>query len=550
MTTTPLDEEIRLDALHALEILDTEPEPAFDRITRVVRNIFDAPMATISFVDRDRQWFKSRAGVADAETPRSVSFCTHTILQKEVMVVEDAHGDPRFSASPLVCGNPNVRFYAGAPLRTRDGQNLGALCVMDTVARPNLTKVQRAILADLAEIVVEECDSRRKEQELRAAKENADRANEEKGNFLSRASHELRTPMNAVLGFTQLLELDELSDDQRSNVDRILRAGKHLLKLVNEILEISRIEAGRLGIELEPVKIGEAIREAAEFLEPLLRESRIDLRVETPGCVHMVLADQQKLIQVFLNLLSNGIKYNRPNGHIAVVQERIGGDQLRIKFTDTGNGISKEDQKKLFQPFERLGAERTKTPGTGLGLSLTKKMVELMDGSIGVESTPGSGSTFWVQFVLFQAVPEGLAAEQPQPVDAPETGPTVLYIEDAVVSIHLIKGILKRARLKSGAPLRLISAMQGNLGLEMARIHAPDLILLDLHLPDLSGIQVLNQLQADPRTSAIPVVVLTGDPLPGTKGQVLESGALACLSKPVDVTQFLDTVSHILEEST
>lgn len=546
----PVNEYARLRALNALEILDTPPQPAFDRITRLVRDIFRVPMAAISFVDRDRQWFKSRIGLADGETPRSWSFCARTILGDEVLVVPDALSDPRCVASPLVCGDPGIRFYAGAPLRAQGGYNLGSLCIMDTAAHPDLDARERGILADLADVVVEECMSRRKEQELLAAKDDAERANRAKGQFLSRASHELRTPMNAVLGFTQLLELDELSDVQRSNVDRILKAGKHLLKLVDEVLDISRIEAGGRALELEPVRIAEAIREASEFVEPMLEERKISLRIEAPPEPGWsVLADQQKLVQVFLNLFSNAIKYNREHGNVTVTQEAVG-DRIRIKVADTGNGISAEQQTKLFQPFERLGAERTKVPGTGLGLALSKKMVELMGGSIGVESVPGSGSAFWVQFPRFDTTPADQASEQPPLASPAATGPTVLYIEDAVVSIHLIRGILKRARIKGGSTVRLISAMQGNLGLEMACAHAPDLILLDLHLPDLSGVQVLNRLKADARTSSIPVVVLTADPLPGTHGQVLDAGALACLSKPVDVPQFLETVSHLLEEVT
>lgn len=544
--TEPLDEIDRLKALHALEILDTPPEAAFDRITRLARDIFGVPMATISLVDKDRQWFKSRIGIEAQETPRSISFCARTILGHDVMVVPDAVADARFAASPLVCEDPGIRFYAGAPLRTRDGHNLGSLCIMDKVARPELDAHQSGILANLADVVVEECQSRRKARELQLAKDNADRANRAKGEFLSRASHELRTPMNAVLGFTQLLEMDELSDSQRSNVNRILRAGKHLLKLINEVLDISRIEAGVRAMELEPVKIAEAIRETAEFVEPMLRENKIELRMQ-PAAVCSVLADQQKLIQVFLNLLSNAIKYNRANGSVTVTEE-VRGDQVRIGIADTGNGISPEQQARLFQPFERLGAERTKIQGTGLGLALSKKIVELMGGTIGVDSVPGSGSTFWVQFPRFETAP---MEPSPLPVESqPATGPTVLYIEDAVVSIHLIRGILKRAKVRGDSTIRLISAMQGNLGLEMARLHAPDLILLDLHLPDMSGIQVLNQLKADSRTSSIPVVVLTADPLPGTEGQVRDAGAQACLLKPVEVAQFLETVRHFLEEPT
>lgn len=523
-----ISENERLKALHELEILDTAAEAAFDRITRVARNIFDVPMAAISLVDEDRQWFKSRIGLDFAERPRSWSFCAETIAGDDVLVVKDG-----------------IRFYAGAPLRTGEGYNLGALCIMDTAARADLDDRERAILRDLADAVVGHCMTRKAAHELRVAKDDAERANRAKGQFLSRASHELRTPMNAVLGFTQLLELEELTEVQRANVDRILKAGKHLLKLLNEVLDISRIEAGGRALELEPVRISDAIREAVEFVEPMLEESKIRLEIE-PGPQSCVLGDQQKLVQVFLNLFSNAIKYNRAEGSVRVKQEPAG-EQIRINVTDTGEGIAAAERSKLFQPFERLGAERTKIPGTGLGLALCKKMVELMGGSIGVESTPGEGSTFWVQFPRFDAAPEGPARTGLESTHG--TGPTVLYIEDAVVSIHLIRGILKRATLKDGATVRLISAMQGNLGLEMARMHSPDLILLDLHLPDMTGIQVLKQLKTDARTASIPVVVLTADPLPGTRARVMDAGARACLSKPVDVAQFLETMSHVLEES-
>lgn len=551
----PLNERARLKALHALEILDTPPEPTFDRITRLAQNIFGVPMAAISLIDEERQWFKSRRGLSLSETPRSDSFCTHAILAEDVLVVPNAFADVRFRESPLVCGEPHIRFYAGAPLRVEGEYSLGALCIMDTVLRPDLDARERAILADLAGAVVEQCETRHKERELAAAKEIAEHANQAKGDFLSRVSHELRTPMNAILGFTQLLELDELSEVQRSNVARILKAGKHLLTLLNEVLEISRIEAGRRAVELEPVRIADVIREAVEMVQPLLGERRITLRVEAPEAGWAtVLADPQKLTQVILNLLSNAIKYNREAGEIMVNQVFVpedDGERVRIGVADTGNGISAELQKKLFQPFERLGADRTKTPGTGLGLALCKKMVELMRGSIGVESAPGAGSTFWVQFAPFDSGQTGSQSPAEPSAEISETpGPVVLYIEDTLVSIHLIKGILKRRTLTGDAKVRLISAMQGNVGLEMAQIHAPDLILLDLHLPDMSGMQVLHQLKADRRTASMPVVVLTGDSLPGTQAQVLEAGAVACLSKPIDVPRFLETVTPLLEEST
>jgi CheY-like chemotaxis protein len=290
------------------------------------------------------------------------------------------------------------------------------------------------------------------------------------------------------------------------------------------------------------------IREASELVHPLLVERGIGLRMDAPPeAGETVLADPQKLTQVLLNLLSNAIKYNREHGEI-VVTHALTGEHLRINVRDTGNGISADLAPQLFQPFERLGADRTKTQGTGLGLALSKRMVELMGGSIGVESVPGEGSTFWIRLALSVPVPQASAPTEPE-AEPPATGPTVLYIEDTLVSIHLINGIFKRRTLRGDTKVRMISAMQGNLGIEMARLHAPDLILLDLHLPDLSGIQVLNRLKSDARTASIPVVVLTADALPGTEAQVREAGAVGCLSKPVDVPKFLDTITLVLEES-
>jgi len=546
----PVNEEARLNALRALDILDTPAEPAFDRITRLACDIYGVPISAISFVDQDRQWFKSRVGMSVSETPRDWSFCAETLLGRDVFVVPNTLTDARFYTSPLVGGEPSIRFYAGAPLQTHDGHNLGVLCIMDTVSGRNLSASQRAVLADLAGVVVAQCESRHKEHALGAAKEEAERANRAKGEFLSRVSHELRTPMNAILGFTQLLEMDDLPELQRSNVNRILRAGKHLLTLVNEVLEISRIDAGRLAVELEPVKVAEVIREAAELVQPLIDERKIGLRIEAPPeAAGTVLADPQKLTQVLLNLLSNAIKYNRENGLVTVAHE-LHGDQLRISVRDTGSGIPAEFQTRLFQPFERLGADRTKTPGTGLGLALSKRMVELMGGSIGVESVAGEGSTFWIRLAVSVPARDSVRAESPSRAEPQASGPTVLYIEDTLVSIHLINGLFKRWTLNGDTNVRMISAMQGNLGLEMARLHVPDLILLDLHLPDLSGIQVLNRLKSDGRTASIPVVVLTADALPGTETQVREAGAVACLSKPVDVRKFLDTITSILEEPT
>jgi signal transduction histidine kinase len=525
-------EELRLGALHALGILDTPIEEPFERIVQLAKEIFNVPMAAISLVDRNRQWFKSRIGLEDPETPREWSFCTRTIQRSEPFVVTDALVDPYMAASPLVVDGPRIRFYAGAPMQTHDGHNIGALCVMDTEPREDLNERERSMLIRLAEVATSECYSR-------IAREEAESANRAKSEFLSRVSHELRTPMNAILGFTQLLEMDELTEEQRSSVSRIHNASKHLLGLLNEVLEISRIEAGRLAVEREPVPISPVIADAVELVAPLCSERNIRLRVEPTGEARCaVVADRQKLAQVILNLLSNAIKYNRDEGEVVAGYTRAAGERLRIWIRDTGPGIAADLHPKLFQPFERLDAARTRVSGTGLGLALSKKLVEAMSGSIGVESAAGAGSTFWFELPLVDA-------PEVRPSKDAASGPAVLYIEDTLTSIHLIRGILSRR--KKG--IRLISAMLGELGLEMARIHAPSMVLLDLHLPDISGIQVLRKLKADVRTASIPVVVLTADSLPGTHAQVMKEGATGCLSKPVDVPEFLKTIDSILEIS-
>lgn len=382
---------------------------------------------------------------------------------------------------------------------------------------------------------------KRVEEDLRVAKAAAESANRTKDEFLSRVSHELRTPMHAILGFTQLLDLDELTVEQKSNVGRILKAGRHLQDLLKDILDISRIESGRLAIELERVDPIEVLRAAVDLAQPLLAERHIELIQSVEGPRVEVLADRHRLMQVYLNLLSNAVKYNRENGQVVLNYDCVNG-HVRVKVTDTGDGIPKESLPKLFQPFERLGAERSKIAGTGLGLALSKRMVELMQGRIGVSSIPGTGSSFWIEFPRLELLPTTMTTESGL-VPSHVPCPTVLYIEDTPTSILLVQSVFERS-LK----VRFITAMLGSLGLEMARLHTPSLILLDLHLPDMAGTEVLRQLRAHPRTASIPVVVLTADALPSTEHQMLEAGAVAFMRKPINVKALMATVRPILEK--
>ncbi len=379
--------------------------------------------------------------------------------------------------------------------------------------------------------------------ERRRAQEEADHANRAKSDFLSRMSHELRTPLNAVLGFAQVLDLDPLTGDQRESVTAILKAGQHLLGLINEVLDISRIEAGRLSLSSEPLMVSEILDEALALVHPMATSRNVALRDASGTAGHYVLADRQRVTQVLLNLLSNAVKFNRRGGAVTVACTPAGGRRLRIAVTDTGPGIPADRMARLFTPFDRLGAEQTGVEGTGLGLALSKALMEAMNGAIGATSTVGQGSTFWVELPQTES-PEGLAEAETARVETPrpvETRGVVLYVEDTLSNTRLVERVLKQ---RPG--VRLLSAIQGRLGLELARQHQPQLVLLDLHLPDMSGQDVLRELRGDPRTAAIPVVIVSADASPGQTQRLLAAGAQEFMPKPLDVRKLLDVVDAAL----
>jgi CheY-like chemotaxis protein/anti-sigma regulatory factor (Ser/Thr protein kinase) len=324
-------------------------------------------------------------------------------------------------------------------------------------------------------------------------------------------------------------------------VGHILKAGRHLLGLIDEVLDISRIEAGHLSISLEPVLLNEVIQEALDLIHPLAAKWNVRLggAAREVGDRY-VLADRQRLKQVLLNFLSNATKFNRPGGTVSIAAEDAPGDRLRVNVTDTGPGIPPEKMGRLFTAFDRLGAEETGVEGTGLGLALSKRLVEVMGGAVGVDSAVGLGSTFWVELPRVESPATGVAPLA-TPVPASSTQGTVLYIEDNLPNLRLVERLLAH---RPG--VKLLSAIQGGLGLELAREHRPGLILLDLHLPDIPGEKVLELLQHDPRTRQIPVVVISADATPGRIKQLLSAGAREFLTKPLDVKELLRVLDEIL----
>lgn len=389
-------------------------------------------------------------------------------------------------------------------------------------------------------------------EELWQSKNLAEQSNHAKSEFLSRMSHELRTPMNAILGFAQLMHestKEPLPKTHRNRTKQILKAGNHLLELIDEILNLSSIEAGKITISLEPVCIADLVEEVFTIVHPLSQNFNIDLIDQTTFTKKVyVLADKIRLKQVLLNLLSNGIKYNRKGGSVTLSSQLEEGSKFRINVSDTGMGISEEKLDQLFDPFNRLGAEHGEVEGTGIGMTISKKLMEVMNGSIGVESIVGEGSTFYIQLPACHNRP-GME----EPINIPKAGNktltsegfspfTLLYIEDNAANLKLIEDILT-----DYPEVTLITATHAETGLNMARASKPDLILMDINLPDIDGIEALKRLRNFEETHAIPVVAISANAMEKDIQRAMAQGFKTYITKPIDIRKFRSIIEDELK---
>lgn len=410
MTAAPIlqiDDEAMLEAQRQMAlddygILDTPPEEGFDRLTRLAASLLDAPVALVSLLDGSRQWFKSRVGTEVTETPRAWAFCDHTIRQTGVFVVPDARADARFRDNPLVTGMPHIRFYAGAPLRTPTGEQIGSLCIIDSKPHQGLDERAQAVLRDLAALTVDEMELRRAAQvatdELMARRRSEGRliaAHRAKNEFMASLAHEWGTPLNAIMGFAEVIEQQSFGRDaidRYSEYARDIRtAGGHLLSMITEVLDHARIESGKVELALIDVDLREVVESAGRMVRGLAADRQVNLDLHLPQRPVMLTIDVLRIRQVLINLLTNAIKFTPSGGQVEARLEKAAGCAMML-IRDTGCGIPEDEIETVLLPFGRASNATRGIEGTGLGLPISKGFIELHGGRLTLQSRLGRGT--------------------------------------------------------------------------------------------------------------------------------------------------------------
>lgn len=506
----------RQAALEKLRILDTLPEDEFDGIVELISEICDTPIALISLVDGHRQWFKARVGLEAQETQKEIAFCAHALLQNEVMIVKDALQDERFKNNPLVVGDPHIRFYAGAPLKTDDGFNLGTLCVIDKKSR-DLTERQVNVLKKLAKQVV-----RLFEMRIKLLKS-------EKSEFLSKMSHEIRTPINGIVGLTDLMLGFDLPKEQRIRAEQVKSCSHDLLRIVDHIFDFSQFEDGKIELENVEFSLKKILSEVGISMGYLASRKNLHISrrigLEVPD---KVFGDPVRLRQTLLHLVGNAIKFTQ-KGHITLKCQLKAslnqGESLRFEIHDTGVGISRAAKENLFQSFTQADNTVSRSfGGVGLGLAISKELIYLMNGTIGFESEEGKGSLFWFE------IPLARVEIKKNEYFGPSLNLRVLIAEgdtvNQLVAVNIIKSLGYSAEAVGNGFEVLEALNRGNY----------DLILMDCLMPVLDGCEATRKIRSNVEKSysQIPIFAMTANSTTGYEVTCLKVGMNACISKPID----------------
>ncbi len=678
----PDNESARLAALHAYAILDTAPEREFDDLTRLASIICQTPIAVVSFVDADRQWFKSRFGLSAQETARDIAFCAHTILHTTPLHVPSATEDPRFADNPLVTGELGIRFYAGVPLLSPDGYAMGALCVIDRLER-HLTAEQIEALEALGRQAITQMELRRTMRAMRSVQERftlavtaantgvwdwsaetnalylspqsmsilgfaaqatpltlegwharvhpddfaafeavkaeriadatastwqaehrsqhidgswrwiltqarivrssngtlvrmagthidlttqnereraladataaADRANRAKSEFLANLSHEIRTPMHGILGMSHLLAESSLSDEQGQYLQGIETSAQSLLTLVNELLDFSKVEAGKMTLEIAHFDLAQMLKELDRQLGVAAAHKGLALRLQLdlPQPAWFV-GDAGRLRQILVNLLGNAIKFTE-RGMVTLRASRVGGSDacpvVRLEVADSGIGIPQAALAGLFEPFSQVDTSSARRfEGTGLGLSICRRLAALMGGQVGMASVLGQGSTFWLELALPTT---NLCPAKPgfNPSAATEAFTrlpgVVLVAEDNEINQQIMLARLTKLGLEVDI------AVNGREAVAMAQVRAYDLVLMDCQMPEVDGFEATRQLRASPleHVARVPILAMTASAMPGERERCLRAGMSAYLAKPINERELVTTLNKWLKLS-
>ena len=541
-------ENLRLKALKDYDILDTPPEKELDEITKLASMICETPICLISLLDETRQWFKSRVGLESRETRKSIAFCLHAIQQDDVFEIRDALQDQRFSHNPLVLNDPHIRFYAGMPLKTPEGYNIGTMCIIDTKPRI-LDNRQRCVIETLARQVITNFELRKNNKELKEISEITMKLAKTKDDFLSNMSHELRTPLNAIYGFTEILNKTNLDRNQKEHVSIIKSSVEILVSIINDILDYSKLENGKLKLENNPFNLRDLLKGIYELLKIKAQEKNLSFKVYMERTIpSFIFGDRVRLNQILMNLLGNAIKFTNIGFvvlNIRLVKETHEDIEISFSVKDSGIGIPQEKLDEIFNRFEQAHGTTSVFGGTGLGLSIAKSLVELQEGNINVKSVYGKGSEFYFNLKYSKMneteVDKFTQNEIRQSIKSNHcfNNLRVLLVEDVDVNIRLIE------KIAEGKGIKLDTAKNGRICLEKLKENKYNLILMDLQMPEMNGYEatsyIRNRLHND-----IPIIALSANISEIDKMKCLELGMNDYLTKPFKVENLLSAISKCL----
>lgn len=533
MKTAPptTDEAQRLQALYSYDILDTEAEKVFDDLTELASEICETPIALISLIDPDRQWFKSAVGLDASETDRDIAFCAHAIHEREVFEVPNALEDERFFDNPLVTEEPNIRFYAGAQLVTPSGHAIGTLCTISDKPK-KLNEHQRKALKILSRQVIAQMELR---QSLKEAKD----ASDFKTEFLSNISHEIRTPLNAITGFSQAIieqsTKTPLPADIEDYVQEIDFSAGRLLHIVNSVLDLSKIEAGKMEVIPTWFQAGKFFQHINGMMQIKAKEKGVKLDFDIASDLpELLFLDEGKIGQILINIINNAVKFTDAGKQI-FVSARVTSQSLNFVIEDQGVGISKENQANLFNKYEQVGNNRN-SEGTGLGLCITKSLVELMDGNIALTSKLGKGTKVEVSLPLSdKATPENLNFDNNIRCDI--AGLKVLIVEDNAINRKVATIVFKSLNQDFSF------AHDGESAITLCKENEYDVIFMDIHMPGIDGIEASNQIRALGITT--PIIALTADVFQIQQQENNHFAFDGYLSKPIEKNELSNALRKI-----